>query len=614
MPSKKKPTKTNGTITKEELADPATVKDGSSTTYVGGWSTFDTLESLSGLGAQVIAAHTGPDGAVATLPRTNVFLLPTRTSAAETTEDAATSAAAADALQPLSVVVVDQMNIEGISRQLCGRAHGSLKSWVVPNPAGDGSGASGRMSPNSPTLPETDEAGGIPGSLPNPYEDVIHDVRYSQTVPVGATFPARDVVVKGSCSIEGAPPKIVVPPQLPAKPDLDAVTLDDDAAAGEEGAAAAGGKAGKPGSAAKKNAKKGKPKLTPEQLEELERKKAAVEADYLRQTEEAVQQAQEEADHLMTFAHPNRWASVVFRHVTFTGPVVVRRAHVSFHDCCFASAVPDRPQLVASQYCRVSCTKCTFESPQRCGVYALPSSQVTVRKCVFSGVGQEALWAGGVAGVAPQAGGTAADINADDVNADAAALDDDAGDSDAQAGKKNAGALSGPIVLDGEVKSAVQAALRQRSAAVGIQIDSAKLHVQSCCFIGLGVGVYVRGCYSVYISNRALVPKSAQQLTPDACDVVVEGNAFHHFANTAVLLDKTARLVALRRNVVSACAYYGLDCQGGSKSVMVRSNNFTADAVVRIRDGANVALLHNNFQSIPVNDNTRDNPCLQPVY
>ncbi|KAL7696101.1 hypothetical protein NQL31_005929 [Lotmaria passim] len=611
MPSKKK---VIGSAAKEELPDPATVKNGSSTTYIGGWSSFETVESITEVSEQVMEAHTGPDGVVAALPRTNVFLLPSSACATD------------DAVQPLTVVVVDQMNIEGVSRQQCGRANGAVKTWArSADPAVTAS--SNADAPGNEQRPTSGESGGKGGEATaqepvNPFEDALHDVRYSQTVVVGASYAARDVVVSGSCSIEGMPPKIVVPPQLPSKPDLDAVTLDEPEAA----ATAANDAAGKPkksSSAAKsaaRNAKKGKAKLTPEQVEELERKKAAVNAEYLQQTEQAMQQAQEQADYLMTFAHPDRWPHVFFRHVTFAGPVVVSRAHVTFQNCCFTATLAERPQLLVSQYCRVGCIKCTFEAPQRCGVYALPSAQVTVRKCLFTGAAQTAWWAASVPGLSLQAGGVVADINANEVGGEAAPEDGEAAAPDAAdggsaiPGKNGTGGLASPIALAGEVKDIVDNALQKRSAAVGIQTDSAKLHAQACGFVALGIGVYVRGSYSVYLSHCTVTMKSAQQLTADACDVVMEANAFHHFANTAILLDKTARLVGLWRNFVEACAYYGLDCHGGSKSVLVRGNLFSANAVVRIREGASVTLFHNDFQSIPLNDNVYENPCLQPVY
>ncbi|KPI85930.1 hypothetical protein ABL78_5014 [Leptomonas seymouri] len=591
MPIKKKSSKTSRSSAKEVLPDPATLTNGVSATYIGGWSSYETIESVSAVSTRVTAAHTDADGVIAPLPRTNIFLLPTSNA------DAVAASSREEAEQPVTVVVVDQMNIEGVSRQQCARAHGATKTWAAPAAAADEAGE------NAPSAKPSQE-------LFNPYADTLSDARYSQTVAVGATYAVRDVIVSGSCSIEGIPPKIVVPPQLPSKPNLDAVTLD------EQSANATGGAKPKKASASTKKNKKGKLKLTPEQVEELDRKKAAIEAEYLQQTEQAVKHAQEQADYLMTFAHPDRWARVVFRYVTFAGPVVVRRAHVTFQDCCFTSAVEDRPQLIVSQYCRVNCTKCTFEAPQRCGVYALPSSQVTVQKCLFTGAAQEVLWAVNTPGLGLQAGGAAADVNAGDVGADIG-LDDDPQDTDGANGmqnRKNAGGLYAPMALAGELKEAVQVAFQQRSGAVGIQMDCAKLYAQSCGFIALGMGVYVRGSYSSYMFQRAIAPKAPQQLSAEACDTVLDANAFHHFANTAVLLDKTARLVGLRRNFVEACAYYGLDCQSGSKSVLVRGNHFTSDAVARIREGASVALLHNDFKTIPIDENVHDNPCLQPVY
>ncbi|CAG9582181.1 conserved hypothetical protein [Leishmania major strain Friedlin] len=597
MPAKKKSSKANSS--KEVLPEPATIKSGASTVFIGGWSSYDTIESVGQASRSVIAANTDADGVVAApLPRTNVLVLPTE----EADDDADSGAAQA----PLVVEVADQFFVEGVSRRQCAQAQSLVKTWE-PAPA----------QPTEATAPSERPVAPAPKEeLVNPYADALSDQRYTKEVSVGASYAARDVVIRGPCSIEGVAPIIVVPPQLPAKPDLDAVTLDPPA---DNAAAAAGASTKKK---MVKSKKKSKPKLTPEQVEELARKKAELEAQYMQQTEEAVQRAKQESDYLMTFAHPDRWANVVVRHMTFAGPVQVHRAHVSFQNCRFVgitkTTMSDRPLLLVSQYCRVQCTKCSFEAPQRCGIYALPSAQVEVRKCLFTGVTQDILWAAALPGVSPQNAGAAASLDVDGGDEDSAGHGRPLSPTDAAdnhtANHKTAGVLSFPVALGGELQEAARAALADRSAAVGILSDCAKLMVHGCDFLCLGVGVYVKGSYTVYVSHDKAAPKTPQQLTPEACDTSLDSNSFHHFANAALLLDRSSRLVSIRRSYVEGSAHYGLDCQGGASSVLVRQNYFAADATVRIREGAKVAMLHNDFQSIPLNDNSYDNPCLQPVY
>ncbi|XQJ30630.1 hypothetical protein NXY56_006730 [Leishmania guyanensis] len=603
MPAKKKPTKSKSSK-KEELPDPETVKSGTATVFVGDWSLYDTIESVSEVSRLVIAANTDANGVVtAPLPRTNILVLPTEDATDDNDNDAAS---------PLfTVEVADQLFIEGVSRRQCAQAQSLVKTWlpvtVTPTEA---TGLS-----EQPQVPAPEEAS------VNPYADALSDGRYIQTVSVGANYAARDVVIRGHCLIEGVAPNIVVPPELPAKPDLNAVALDpppSDAAASEAGGSA---KPTKKGTA--KNKKKTKLKLTPEQVAELERKRAELEAQYMQQTEEAVQRAKQQSDYLMTFAHPNRWAHVVFRHMTFAGPVEIHRAHVSFQNCRFVGStntdMPNRPLLLISQYCRVQCTKCSFEAPQRCGVYALPSALVEVRKCLFTGVTQDVLWAAELPGVSPQSAGTAgpSEVDGDDDDDGTVHGGPDTSTNAANApsaGHKATGVLSFPVTLSGTLQEAAHAALAHRDAAVGILTDCAKLFVHGCDFLFLGVGVYVKGVYTAYIARRRIAPKVPQALTSEACDASLDGNSFHHFANAALLLDGSARLVSIRRSYVEGSAHYGLDCQGGVHSVLVRQNYFAADATVRIREGANVAMLQNDFQSIPQNDNSCENPCLQTVY
>ncbi|KAG5468349.1 hypothetical protein LSCM1_02329 [Leishmania martiniquensis] len=599
MPSRK--STRSAASKKEELPDPATIRNGASTLFIGGWSSYATIESVSEVSRSVIAANTGADGVVAApLPRTDVLVLPTEDADGDDGDEATQA--------PLIVEVADQCFVEGVSRLQCVQAQSLVKTWA-PAPVASTEATEPCEQPQKP-VPEE--------AVMDPYADALQDPRYTQVVPVGPNYAARDVVIRGCCSIEGVTPNIVVPPQLPPKPDLDAVTLDSPAGT------AAAGEAGAPVKRKKRATAKDKkkPKLTPEQLEELQQKRAELEAQYMQQTEEAVQRAKQESEYLMTFAHPDRWVHVVFRHMTFAGPVEVHRAHVCFQNCRFIGSpnapASGRPLLLVSQYCTVQCTKCSFEAPTRCGIYALPSAQVEVRKCLFSGVAQDSLWAAELPGVSPQAADSAGSLDVDSGAADGA-RDDEAGSppdaADAHsAAHKASGVLAFPLVISAGLQEAASAALAKRGAAVGILTDCAKLLVHGCNFLLLGVGVYIKGSYTAYLSGHKVAAKTTQQLTAEACDTSLEGNSFHHFANAALLLDRSARLVSVRGNYVEGSAHYGLDCQSGVKSVLVRQNYFATDATVRIREGANVAMLHNDFQSIPLNDNTRDNPSLQPVY
>ncbi|GET92370.1 hypothetical protein, conserved [Leishmania tarentolae] len=208
MPAKKKSKKADASK-KEVLPDPATIKDGTSTVFIGDWSSYDTLESMCHVSRSVIAANTGADGVVAApLPRTNVLVLPT--------EDSDNDTDSGEAQAPFVVEVADQLFVEGVSRRQCAQAQSLVKTWAPAS-----------LQPTEATEPNEQPTTPAPKEEPvNPYADVLSDERYTQEVSVGASYAARDVVIRGPCSIEGVAPIIVIPPQLPAKPDLDAVTLD----------------------------------------------------------------------------------------------------------------------------------------------------------------------------------------------------------------------------------------------------------------------------------------------------------------------------------------------------------------------------------------------------
>ncbi|EPY27525.1 hypothetical protein STCU_05707 [Strigomonas culicis] len=327
------------------------------------------------------------------------------------------------------------------------------------------------------------------------------------------------------------------------------------------GPAAAAGKGAKP--------KKGKKnKITPEEQAELDRQRAEQEAELLQKTEEAIAMAQKQEEYLMTFAHPSRWASVEVTNVTFDGPVVVRRAHVTFRNCCFAAAAPQEAQLTVTQYCQVVCHKCTFEAPAHSGLYVLPTATVRTSQCLFTGVSQESL--------------------ADSLRAGEAAPQGQDGD----------------FLLTPELAARAADAKAARPAAVGVYHDGgAVLAVEGCRFIALGTGMLVR----THSRQEAVEAVGAASVT-------LRSNVFHHIFNTAITLDKNTRGATLAQNRVSDCGYYGLDCHAGSTDVRVDKNIFSVGALVRIRQGADVRMLNNQFHSVPIDETKVANPNYEPKY
>ncbi|EPY34963.1 hypothetical protein AGDE_07673 [Angomonas deanei] len=262
----------------------------------------------------------------------------------------------------------------------------------------------------------------------------------------------------------------------------------------------------------------------------------------------------------MTFAHPDRWANVEIVNVTFTGPVTVRRAHITFRNCVFVSRSTAVPQLNVTQYCKVSCVKCTFEAPLHSSLYTFPQAQVSVLKCLFTGVPQRL------------------------VMKELPAIQEK-NDEEEHGGKAAADVLLTPALQE-----AFQLMQSQQPATVAVYYDgSASLSVDKCRVLCYGTGVLLRGHCS---SDRSASPT-----------VSVTKSAFHHLCNTALLVEGNARDVLVKENQVSDCAYYGLDCRSGAKEIKVTKNNFSVGAAVRLRENSSAQLLHNNFHSIPIDDN-----------
>lgn len=650
MPRAKRSKSKSKSKKEETLPDPNTLNNGNYTYVVSGWSSFPTVESISEIAEKVTAAHTAEDGSVGPLPRTSILLLPDSPVQGSDAEEAA-AVDDDDLVEPTVVELVDQMMLEGVSRYQCAESHSLIKMWVrppppeppvveekkkrgslkkgkrkksvsvrvkEPEPAADDPPAAAAVADAPPPAGEAEAAAALEAipvvvaeEEPPAYMQFLNEPAYKETSLIGADFASRDAVVKGRCFLQGMAPRLVVAPQLPPKIDLDAVTLDPPAAAAVVDEKT---KRGKKGSASKRNSKasrknsKKKLKLTPEQMEELEAKKAALEAEYIRQTEEAIQKAQEEADYLMTFAHPDRWAKVVVSHMTFSGSLEIHRAHVTFRNCCFTSPDARRPQVTVAQYCRVEFIKCTFESPVVCGLYTLPTAQVKVKRCLFTGAPQSDLWESTLAGVAREPISAAAP----DENAEGAA------EQSNEQPQRSAEITGEDWSLTSSLEAAKKATLQRRPESVGVHTDAAKISVEQSVFIFLGVGLCVRGSFSRHPLATKLSGSSSKSgkstVKTENFFVTLSSCALHHLFNTAIIVDGSARYVSLLRNRVSACSYYGFDCLSGAKHVRIWQNAFGTDAAVRVRDGASTSLLHNEFHCIPVDDNKRENLCMQPVY
>lgn len=583
MPAKKKKS-----VVKDALPDPATVKDGQHNYYIGGWSFYQSIEQINAITAALVAAHTNAEREVSAIPRTNVLVLPSTCSAAEAErqEDAQRD-------DVMELEVADQMQIEGVARATVAKSAALAKEWKRPEPpaAAEDAVAAAEGEAQRLVAEEVEEAAPAAADADgeseeprqtaeedagkDPKEDEDNDPAELAALPVafGADFAVRDAKLHGDITIVGVRPQIVVKPQLP-KP---LQPVEEEKPATKKGA----------------SKRKSKVKLTEEQLEELERKRAAEEARLAEETEAAVQAAQQQEDYLMTFAHPSRWAKVAITNMTFTGPVNVRQAHVTFTNCRFLYAGTDRPQLRVAQYCNVQCVKCTFEAISGTGAYALPASSSSFKRCLFTSALQEALLP---------------------LDAAAGAAAGGAGDREDEEGEEGGAAASrrgqsGDLPASPEVKKLFAATQSSRAASVGVYEHSCSVTVDASRFVLVGTAVLLHGKHAqepVKLPARGAAKTSAHS--------VVRDSHFHFLFNSAIVVDSTARDVLIQRNEISDCAYYGVDCKTGCAHVYMYQNNFSIGGRVRIRQGVQAQMLHNKLQEIPVDDNTYDNPCLDPSY
>lgn len=606
---------------KEVLPVPSSLPDGQRNFYIGGWSSYGTIDDITKISLDLVERFTKEDREVDPLPRTNILILPSDDTDCRHPKEA-TSPAPHVPDELTELVMADKMQIEGVSHLTVRRSQANRKEWIRPPKPGEEPPAEAVAAPaaaapeGGEAAPEEEGAAAAQSEeaqsdekkvdLP-PEEDqqLKEEERLAGiSVPLGSDFTARDAVLNGVIRLIGVLPQIVVKPVLPEPPVREDPNAKGKGKKGKAGrrASSVGGDdaaAGKKGSKGKKG-KKAK-KLTPEELEELERKMAEEDALFLKQTEEALALAKEQEEHLMTFAHPDRWSHVVFSNVTFTGPVQVVRAHTKFMNCCFASPYPDRPQLMVHQYCNVECVKCTFDAPARSGLYALPASQVKVTKCLFSGIPQRQLLL---------LESPAEEVTAKPVEKEAVGEDEDAEDDEPKKASGQYGSTSeSEMPRNPEVTRAIEEVQKERPASVGLFTDCSKVHVEKCRFIVLGTGALFHGKYKV----DATVPRIRTAAKTHAL-VSIISCFFQHAFSTGICVDKSADDILIHRNVVSDCQYYGLDLRKGSADIGVYQNKFLIGAAVRIREGVHAQLLHNDVHSIPIDDNKRDNPCLECRY
>lgn len=734
-------------LKKEVLPPSSSFPDGHKNYYIGGWSSFSSLKEISSISSSLMKTYTGENREVATLPQTNVLILPQSVpdfTSVEAAAKAASTAIVADQCgsqrivfteesndgsssapkEITELVVADKMQIEGVPYLTVKRSQQDRKEWIPPPketiddekfgsrrrsslPSKGGSGPkkkSGRQffsstgrgstssekSPderfseepqdrnasdpaapaeeaNAAPLPSTAEEKGQGGEIDKEkeekekictstlraYEEELERLSIVETQE-GALFSCRNAVMDGVIRFVGVLPQIVVKPILPAPP------LRDDGTGGKKGRrksnstgsrsesmvakaelteasigkkkGGAAKKANKDTAAGKKGGKKNK--LTQEELEEIEKRMAEEDAKYLKDTEEAIEKAKEEEEYLMTFAHPNRWSHVTVTGVTFTGPVQVVRAHMKFLNCCFCSPYPNRPQFMVHQYCRVECVKCTFEEPRSSSVYALPASQITIRKCLFTGIAQRSLVE--MEGMLPPLHSSASSIPKK-------ALEKGENSENEEEEREGWKTVDKPLLSKGgearelpntpAVNQLIQKIQHTRNETVGIFTDCSKVLVEASRFLLLGFGSLFHGKYKVgrdnMLGNHSQIGKKDEggQRSPtrkrqspgksgakkDALAMLLSCQ-FQHLFGTGICVDRTANDVLIQGNIVSECDYYGLDLRQGSRNIRVYQNQFLHKAAVRIREGVHAQMLQNKHYSKPVDDNKKENPCLELHY
>lgn len=633
-----------GNKKKEVLPAPSTLSDGPRNFYIGNWSSYGVIQEICSISEELMTKYTREDREVDPLPRTNVLILPRAvslnvdsSSSDDDEEGEETPVFVEDPNVPSEItelLIADKMQVEGISQLTVKRSQSEKKEWVrPPKPVPEGEEPPPPAKPDPSAAGEGDAAAVDPAAAVDaepaaPTEEELAQKAYeekmqlaekayvekleklaSTEVAVGAGFTSRDAVLDGIIRLIGVLPQIVVKPVLPTPPvreDPNAKKKGGKKGSKNRRSSSVGGSSTDGGDGAKgKKGKKGKAKkLTPEELAEIERKMAEEDALFLKQTEEAIALAKEQEEELMTYAHPYRWSNVAISNVTFTGPVQVVRAHTKFINCRFTSPYPDRPQLMIHQYCNVECVHCTFDAPARSGLYALPASQVTVRKCLFTGIPQLELY---------HLEHPPADEEASAGEAKEPAMKDLEDEDDDLEPKKGGGegskGDSDELPRTADVVAKIEKVKSARSRAVGVFTDCSKVLIDKCRFVVLGTGVLFHGKYKV-----ERLAKAQRTVAKTQALVMLTNCRIQHAFSTGVCVDKTADDVLIVKNVISDCEYYGLDLRQGSRDISIYHNKFLIGAAIRIREGVRPQMLHNSLNSIPINDNKRSNPCMEDRY
>ncbi|CCW66489.1 unnamed protein product [Phytomonas sp. Hart1] len=605
---------------KEVLPDPSKISDGKFNYYIRGWSSYTSIKNLTRISHELVESCTGANREVGPIPKTNVLILPTDGNENSGKEDLEGSLT-------VELELADQLRVEGITKKLVKEKAALIRSWKPVDPAQEppppesqppsdevknkevknanesDTGMNPEILENTAQVPEDVSNNPIDDAIINtpPLPEIDAEQIFAERllaelqeieVEYGAQFGTLDNLIMGDLHIMGVEPSIVVHPDIVVE------------------VAEKENKTIKKSSKIKSNVDKGKKnkkKLNPEQLAELERQEAEEQALRERQVQEAIERSRRKEEYLKTFSHPDRWAHITITGLTFTGKIRVSRAHVTFQNCRFMGQLSredtDEPQLSVYPYSVVHLTKCTFEMPSNCGLYAFPFSQVSLKKCLFSGLSQQELAS---VEYKDRLGNTKDLQNLDNVEASSSKSNEKI--------KNFTGNLSRDIEtaeqpLSEELVIKYNALRKSNALLVGVQVDSARISIEDCRFIFLGIGVLF--CGRCVFSEFPQLPSIGDEFKSHAA-MTMKNSQLHHMYGTAVVI--AAFDVLLKNNKIHDCEYYGVDCYAKFFNVSVLRNYFGIYAVVRIRKGMRIKLLNNTLHEPLVDDNIYNNPCLDSVY
>ncbi|CCW60702.1 unnamed protein product [Phytomonas sp. EM1] len=602
----------------EVLPDPSKLPDGKFNYYIRGWSSYTSIKNLTKISHELVASCTAENREVGPIPKTNVLILPADRNTHDGEEDSEGSLT-------VEVELADQLQVEGITKKLMKEKAALIRTWKPVDPAQalppppsqppaeegkSGNDADSEKDPepsagtaqafkdedatNAIDVPPSSSLISVP--LPSPPavdpEYLLEELQKLE-LDYGSQFGNLDNCIVGDLHIMGVEPNIVVHPDI--VPEV----------AEEEKKTASKRRI----SQTKQKGKGGKKaKLTPEQLAELERQKEEEKALRERQVQESIERARRKEEFLKTFSHPDRWAQITISGLTFMGSIRVSRAHVTFLNCRFMSPLDkgdnDEPQLSVFPYSVVRLTKCTFETPTSCGLYAFPCSQVLVKKCLFSGLPHQEL---ALNEYKDRIGDTRDPPNIDNAEVSSSKSNDEF--INKFSSKANGDPESSEQPLSEELTDRYNALRERNESLVGVQVDSARVSIKSCRFICLGTGVLFCGrCVLSELPPLSFVVNEFKSPTA----MTMTNSQLHHMYGTAVVIE--AFDVLLKDNEIHDCEYYGLDCYAKCVNVSVLRNRFGIRGTVRIRKGIRIKLLNNTLHETLMDDNVYDNPCLEPVY